>query len=28
LLSIAAWLEREAPWAGRLATLRSKYAIG
>jgi len=27
LLSIAAWLEREAPWAPRLASLRSRYAF-
>jgi amidase len=26
LLSLAAWLEREAPWAQRLAALRSRYA--
>jgi amidase len=25
LLSLAAWFEREAPWALRLATLRSRY---
>ena len=27
LLSLAAWLEREVPWAERLATLRRRYAI-
>jgi amidase len=27
LLSLAAWLEREVPWAERLATLRGRYAI-
>jgi amidase len=27
LLSVAAWLEREAPWAERLATLRRRYAV-
>jgi amidase len=25
LLSLGAWLEREMPWSGRLATLRSRY---
>ncbi|MDB6082821.1 MAG: Amidase [Gammaproteobacteria bacterium] len=28
LLSIAAWLEREVPWAERLATLRRRYPSG
>jgi amidase len=27
LLSLAAWLEREMPWSGRLAALRSGYAV-
>jgi len=27
LLSLAAWLEREMPWAERLATLRRRYAV-
>jgi amidase len=28
LLSLAAWLERELPWAGRLAELRARFAAG
>jgi len=27
LLSLAAWFEREMPWSGRLAALRSRYAV-
>ena len=27
LLSVAAWLEREAPWASRLTELRRRYAV-
>jgi Asp-tRNA(Asn)/Glu-tRNA(Gln) amidotransferase A subunit family amidase len=27
LLSLAAWLEREVPWAERLTTLRGRYAM-
>jgi amidase len=28
LLSLAAWFEREMPWSGRLAALRSRYGAG
>jgi len=28
LLSLAAWLERELPWAGRLAALRGRFTVG
>jgi amidase len=27
LLSLAAWFEREMPWSGRLAALRSRYQV-